>query len=162
VATIYHVTNDRNFANVKQHFQNPAEEASAHFVVTEDGVPHQFVRSTASSWTNGKIRNPRTDIHWLNAAVERCNAGLQNLNDYTLSIETMGIPHEPFREAQIATVLEITRYFLAKYPGIRKNRGHMGRHSDIDSVERDYCPGSTFPLSEIIRAVGGDPNQLNP
>lgn len=162
VAIIYHVTNDRDFANVRQHFQNPGSNASAHFVVTEDGVPHQFVRSPAAAWTNGIINQPRTDIHWLNEAVARCEAGLQNLNDYTLNIETIGIPHQPFATAQIETVLEITRYYLARYPGIRRNRGHMGRHSDIDSVERGYCPGSTFPLADIIRAVGGDPNQLNP
>jgi hypothetical protein len=158
VAIFFHVTDDLNFTNVKNHFQNPRSKASAHFVVTENGEKHQFVISGKAAWTNGIINHPRTDIRWLNAALR---SG-RNFNDFTLNIESMGKPGQPFEPAQIDAVIEIARYYVATNSGILLNRGHFNRHADVDSVDRPYCPSNSFPLAEIIQECGGDPLMLNP
>lgn len=72
----------------------------------------------------------------------------------------MGKPGMPFTPAQVERAVEITRYLLGRYPGIRPDRGHLLRHADINGASRAYCPGPTFPLREIITAVGGDPDRL--
>lgn len=162
VAIVYHVTDDLVFEHVRTHFTNPASRASAHFVVGRDGTLWQFVATRHAAWTNGDFAGWRQDIPWLNAAIARCYHatrnpnGRMNLNDFCCSIEFMGKPGMEFTPAQFVRAVEITRYLLGRYPGIRPNRGHLLRHADINSVSRPYCPGPTFPLGEVIEAVGGD------
>ena len=166
VAIVYHVTDDLVFEHVRSHFTNPASRASAHFVVGRGGTLWQFVATRHAAWTNGDFAGWRRDIPWLEAAIARCwhatlnPSGRFNLNDFTCSIEFIGKPGLPFTPAQFARAVELTRYLLARYPGIEPNRGHLLRHADINAVSRAYCPGPTFPLREIIAAVGGDTGVL--
>jgi len=166
-AIVYHVTDDLNFANVRSHFQRPDSRASSHFVVERDGTIYQFVGTAKAAWTNGDVAEPRRDLRWLAAAVRRCYhaernpTGTHNMNDFTITIECMGKPGLPFPPAQIARVVELSRYLLARYPAIRPTRGRLLRHSDINAVGRSYCPGPTFPLREVILTLGGDPGDFS-
>lgn len=160
VAIVYHVTDDLVLDHVQSWFQHPASRASAHFVVDRDGTIYQFVRTTGAAWTNGDYQGWRSDIPWLVEAIRRCQAGQRNLNDYTVTIEFMGKPGLAFTEPQVERAISLTRYLLARYPSIRPLRGHLLRHADINSVDRPYCPGPSFPLHQIIAAAGGDPNRL--
>jgi hypothetical protein len=162
VALTFHITDDPDFQNVKQHFQNPRSQASAQFVITPDGGKHQFVGSAKSSWTNGIINHPRTDIRWLNEAVRRSLAGQANLNDYTLNLEVLLARGKKISTPALASLIEISRYYVGIYTMILLNRGHMLRHSDIDSIDRPYDPGESIPLAEVIQELGGDPLLLNP
>lgn len=155
VAIVYHCTNDLTYQSTESWFQDPSSNASAHFVITRDGVPHQFVSSVDAAWTNGDVRNPRTDIPWLNKAV----ASGRNLNDYTIAYEFVATPDVPPTEAQYVTGIALSRYFCALY-GISPHRGHQLRHSDINSVTRSYCPGDKFDLARIVTALGGDPANM--
>ena len=159
-AIVYHVTDDLVFEHVRGHFTNLASRASAHFVIGRDGTLWQFVATRHAAWTNSDYANWRQDIPWLHAAIARCQRGERNLNDYTVNLEFMGKPGMPFTPAQFDRALELTRYLLGRYPRIRPHRGRLLRHADINAVDRPYCPGPTFPLREIILAVGGDPQQL--
>jgi murein DD-endopeptidase MepM/ murein hydrolase activator NlpD len=162
VAITYHMTDDLSFSNVKSWFQNPRSRASAHWVIPEDGTKHQFVGSAKASWSNGIIKNPRTDILWMNEAVRQVNLGRRNFNDYTINLEFIGKPGRAFTDRAIRSGIEIVRYYVAISPGITPNRGHHLRHADIDSVDRPFDPGPLFPLADIMRAVGADPLRLNP
>lgn len=162
VAITYHLTDDLSFENVKSWFQNPRSRASSHFVIDRDGSKHQFVGSSKASWSNGIINRPRTDIQWLNEAVRQVNLGRRNMNDYTINLEFINKPGMPFTREQIESGIDIVRYYVAIYPGIRPTRGHHVRHSDIDSVNRPYDPGPLFPLADLMRAVNADPLLLNP
>ncbi|MGI9254136.1 MAG: N-acetylmuramoyl-L-alanine amidase [Thermomicrobiales bacterium] len=155
-AIVFHVTDDLVFANVRDWFRRPESGASSHFVVERDGSIFQFVSTLNAAWTNGAIAEPRTDLPWLREAVRRCSPNTGgNLNNYTVTIECMGRPGMAFPAAQIARVTDLARYLLARYPAILPRRDRMLRHSDIDGVNRSYCPGPTFPLAEIIAAAGG-------
>ena len=160
-AIVYHITNDRSYANVASWFRNPASRASSHFVIDRDGTIHQFVSTRDAAWTNGDISAPRQDLPWLAGAITKIRREGGNLNDLSVTIETVGVPGEPVTLAQQDALVAITRYLLATYPSILPRRGRMLRHADINSTSRSYCPGAAFPLREIIRAVGGDPNDLS-
>lgn len=160
VAIIHHVTDDLSIDNVRSWFQNRSSNASAHFVVGRDGRIEQFVSTTKAAWTNGDYNRARTDIPWLAEAIRRVRAEGRNLNDWTINVEYVGEPGEPLTEAQYAAGVDIDRYCLATYPTIVPVRGHLGRHADVNAVDRPYCPGPAFDLERVIRAVGGDPTRM--
>lgn len=160
-AIVYHITNDRTFANVASWFRNPASRASSHFVVDRDGTIHQFVSLRDAAWTNGDIASPRSDLPWLTAAIAKIRREGGNLNDRTVTIETVGVPSEPITSSQHEALVALTEFLLAAFPTILPRRGRMLRHADINGRDRSYCPGPLFPLAEIIRAVGGDPMDMS-
>jgi murein DD-endopeptidase MepM/ murein hydrolase activator NlpD len=159
VAIVYHVTDDMSLGNVTSWFQNPNSDASSHWVIDRDGMAYQFVGSAQAAFTNGDVKNPRQDIPWLKAITPDLLTKRTNLNYYTITFEHIGEPDVPFTPEQIATSVALSQYYLAVY-GIARDRGHMIRHSDINSVDRRYCPGELFPLADIIVACGGDPTRL--
>lgn len=163
VAIVYHITDSMNLQGTIAWFQNPASRASAHVVIDRDGSIFQLVSSGHAAWTNNDIKNPRRDIPWLNDAIAQNwqHGGPMSLNDFTLTIEHVGTPAQPPTEAQYASSIALSAYWRDRY-GIVPNRGHLLRHSDINSVDRPYCPGPAFDLARVIRALGGDPAQLAP
>ena len=135
-------------------------------MIERDGTLYQFVATHHAAWTNGDFKRWRQGIPWLIAAIARCHhpvdnpRGRMNLNDFTVNLEFMGKPGQPFAEPRVAGAIALTRYLLARYPTILPIRGHLLRHADINAVDREYCPGPTFPLRQIIETVGGDPARL--
>lgn len=156
VALVYHITDDLKLENTISWFLNPASQASSHFVIARDGTVYQFVGTLNAAWTNGDVNRPRTDIGWLNRAVD---SGV-NINKYTITIEHVGTPNDPPTEAQYRASTALSKYAIARY-GIKANRAHMMRHADINSVSRPYCPGPRFDLARIIRDCGGDPADMS-
>jgi murein DD-endopeptidase MepM/ murein hydrolase activator NlpD len=161
VSIFYHITDDMNFSNVRSWFQNATSQASAQFVITRDGMPHQFVGSAKAAWTNGDVQSPRTDILWINEAVRKVRQGLANFNDYTIALEFINDSRNVITDLQIERAIQITKYYDATYH-IPKNRGHHNRHADVNSVTRPNCPGKDFPLQEILQESGVDWQVLNP
>lgn len=166
VAVVHHITDDLNVNNVLSWFQNANSKASAHFVVSREiqdneAIVYQMVSTAQSAWTNGDINQPRKDIIWLDEAVKNCLRGGANLNDYCITIEYVGKPDVPPTLAQYRAGNAIMRWSHCAW-GIPYDRGHQLRHSDINSVTRSYCPGPSFDLGSLIRAVGGDPKKMNP
>jgi hypothetical protein len=161
VAIVYHITDAMEVGSTLNWFQNPASKASAHVVIDRDGTIYQPVSSTKTAWANNDIKNPRRDIPWMNAAIAQSwsNGGPMSLNDFTLAIEHVGTPVDPPTEAQYRRSIEISAYWRDRY-SIKPNRGRMIRHSDINSVDRSYCPGPNFDLKRIITALGGDPARM--
>jgi N-acetylmuramoyl-L-alanine amidase len=151
-------------------FRDPAHQASAHYGIGPDGTVLQFVRDDNTAWANGNIRNPGLLHPWLLDAVQTST----NPNRLTLSIEWAGyhvggtwvkvpyggdrldtIQHGTIRqywvppEAQYQAGLTLIRTLCAKYH-IPTDRAHIGRHSDLDTVTRWFCPGDGFPLQRLL------------
>jgi hypothetical protein len=162
IAIVYHCTDDLVLENTISWFQNPASNASAHFVIDRDGTTYQFVSSTDAAWTNGdwQVKGEpgyRTDIAWL---VEAIAAG-HNVNDFTIAYEFVATPDTPPTDAQYISAIGLSRYFChPKILGIDPNRSHQLRHADINRISRGYCPGPAFDLARIIRELGGDPARM--
>ena len=155
LALVYHVTDDANFAGSLDWLTKPGSRASAHFAIDRDGTTYQLVASRRAAWTNGEIHDPNLLVSWMAHALQRVRQGA-NLNDFTIAIEHAGTRTNGFTEPQIAASIALSRYLLAFWK-IAPSRSTMLRHSDIDAIERPYCPGDAFPLARIIRACGGDP-----
>ncbi|HEU0165100.1 MAG TPA: peptidoglycan recognition family protein, partial [Thermomicrobiales bacterium] len=154
---VYHCTDDLVLANTTGWFLNPSSKASANFVIDRDGTVYQFVSSKDGPWSNGEINKPRTDIPELTRIL---TSGM-NPNDYCITYEFVATPETPPTQAQYDAAIRLSRYFC--HPGvyaINPNRSHQLRHADIDSVNRANCPGPHFDLTQIITAIGGDPNQI--
>lgn len=169
VAICYHTTWDMNLDNVIQHFRNPASWASSTFVIDRDGTPYQMMSSEVAPWTNGDYRdvdtgawnNPTTLIPWFTEAVQSCERGEHNLNDFFITYEFISTPDIPPTDRQYETAIQLSRYFChpAVY-GISPHRGHHMRHADVNSVSKWFDPGAQFDLRRIILAIGGDPTNM--
>jgi hypothetical protein len=159
IAIIYHCTDDLNLQNTLSWFLNPNSNASSTLVIDRDGKTYQCVSSKNVPWTNGVVRSPNLNIGYVQEMRRR---GV-NFNNGSITIETVATPSVPPTEAQYKTLEAWTKYFT--HPdvygkSIKKIRGFLGRHADIDSEGRSYCPGPDFNLSRIIRSVNGDPLKL--
>jgi N-acetyl-anhydromuramyl-L-alanine amidase AmpD len=143
-------------------FQNPVSRSSVHALVDRKGGIHLLVDADRCAWSNDDLKNPRRDIAWLNDAIAKtwfCG-GPMSLNDFTLSIEFVSAQRKAANEAQYRSIIELASYWRDRY-GLKPNRGHLLRHSDINSVDRVYCPGPEFDLARIIEALGGSPVSLD-
>ena len=160
VALSYHITDDLDLDRVLRWLRQEGSNASSHWVIDTDGSKYQLVGSAMASYTNGDVQRPRMDIPWIARHAPDWIAKRDNANYYTISIEHVGIPGKPFTDAQIASSIEVSRYYLATYPTITRDRGHMTRHADYNSVTRPYCPGDLFPLGTIIVECDGDPKSF--
>jgi N-acetyl-anhydromuramyl-L-alanine amidase AmpD len=179
VAVVRHITDDLSLANTTNWFLDPGSRASAHFVVSRQvdkatgmAIVYQFVRSAHAAWTNGdyatwvngawRLNDWRTDIPWLVEAIASCRRQEHNLNDFTINVEHVATPDDPPTEPQYKSSIALGRYFGdRRVYGISPHRGHQLRHSDIDRIERGYCPGPHFDNQRIILALGGDPFDMS-
>ncbi len=118
-------------------FKNPESDASAHYLVNQDGSVWQFVREEDTAWANGEVREPDRRIPWLDDCLRRG----QNPNRLTVAIETERRWHEPLTAPQYAALVELLRGILARY-ALPADREHIIPHSAIDSVNRAHCPGN--------------------
>ena len=146
---------------VVAHFQNPASEASAHFVVDRDGTIYQCVSTLKAAWTNGDVRAPRRDIPALAAVLPtvRGAGGWINFNDFCVTIEYHGLPELGVTEAQYASGIALAAYVRDRY-GVSPHRGGQLQHADVNPETRAHCPGPRFDLARVIRGIGGDPARL--
>lgn len=163
VAFVHHCTDDLYFPNTDSWFQQNGSNASAHFVIDReegrDGFAkvYQYVSSKDAAWTNGDWDDPRSDVPWLNDALQR---GI-NTNCPTIAAEYVATPSTPPTAAQYKSGIALARYFAhPKVYGIGVNRGTQNRHADVNSVSREYCPGPDFDLAYIITELGGDPTKM--
>ncbi len=161
-----------------QYFQqnNLANPVSSNYGIGKDGRIVQYVRDEDTAFANGIIRNPRTsELPWItsginpnnqtisiewegahqgghsgNAAFNGKSIGVDLVNDG--SVKQFWVP----TAAQYQAGLSLIRFLCATH-GIPTDRAHIGRHSDIDSVRKWFCPGEGFPLQRLLNDLGGAP-----
>ena len=147
---------------------------SSNYGIGKGGEIVRYVKDEDGAHANGIIRNPNTGVvPWINwAATNHVNP-----NDMTISIEWEGTHHNgksgqvDFEgkkldvdyvrgslndgdywvptEAQYQAGLALIRYLCAEH-NISRDRVHICRHSDVDSVTKWFCPGAGFPMQRLI------------
>ena len=158
-------------------FRKPGWGASAHYGVGQDGRVVQFVDEGDTAWANGPIRDPNTgaatwvaqarDNRWdpnaMSITIEwegrhsGGRGGTVVFNGESLNVDfikgTITGFWEP-TEAQYQAGLGLIREIAARH-NIPLDRAHIGRHSDVDSVRKWFCPGDGFPLERLLNDLQG-------
>lgn len=147
-----------SLASTDQWFNHQhANPSSAHYGVGKAGEIHQYVQDWDVAYSNGKVLHPNL------AAVPWLGTYKGNPNQITLSIEmeghhtwvdgkvggTVAAPWVP-TEVQYGAVLDLAKYLTARH-GIKIDRSHITRHSDYDSINKNWCPGSGWPHGRFIQ-----------
>lgn len=162
-AICWHITAGSG-ASALSWLTNPASDASANYVVTEDGKIHELVNPEAgqqgAAWANGQVSKPNMAnplvASWINAGI--------NPNRRTVSIEHAGQSSMgkggSLTAGQIAATVKLTAWLCRRF-GIAPDRQHVIPHAFIDSVNRANCPGfaerewTTWvdAIAELVRGV---------
>ena len=136
---VLHYTNMISAEAARRRLRDPAVEASAHYLVREDGHVWQLVAEHRRAWQAG-------------AAFWR---GERDINSRSIGIEIAHPGHawgyRPFWPAQLASVLTLCQGILARY-GIQPR--DVVAHSDI-APNRKEDPGELFPWAQFATAGVG-------
>ncbi|MCD6048192.1 MAG: N-acetyl-anhydromuranmyl-L-alanine amidase [Gammaproteobacteria bacterium] len=100
-------------------------KVSSHLFIRRDGEVVQFVPFHKRAWHAGTS----------------CFQGIPDCNDYSIGIELEGCDDQPFTDAQYATLVEVSRAIMHRYPAI--NLARITGHSDI-APGRKTDPGPCF------------------
>lgn len=159
---VFHISGEEDVDQTIACYQNPISRISVHALVARSGRIHLIVDPSRAAWSNNDVKNPRRDVEWLNQSIAKSadRGGPMSLNDFTLAIEFVGAPQTQPTEEQYRSIIELSAYWRDRF-GIQPNRGRFLRHSDINSVDRLYCPGPRFDLARVIEALGGSPDDLS-
>src|SRR5262245_9897646 len=161
-ALVWHVTVG-GFAGSLSWLTSPASNASANYLINTNGAIYELVPPTESAWANGAVNQPDLSNPLIATWVR--TPGL-NINQRTVSIEvvrTQSAMNKPggFTAAQHAALVTLSAW-LCDTQAIVPDRVHIIRHAQIDSVNRQYCPGLAESemqdwIGEIARLVGAAP-----
>jgi N-acetylmuramoyl-L-alanine amidase len=130
---VLHYTDTRTLDETLALLCDPAREASAHYVVDEDGSVHALVAEEARAWHAGKA-------YW---------RGQRDVNARSIGIEIQNPGHRcgyrEFPDAQIASLVELCGGIVGRH-GIAP-RDVVG-HSDV-APARKRDPGELFPWQRL-------------
>lgn len=116
-------------------FNDPASEASAHYLVNKDGSIWRFVGEEDTAWANGVVKRPNRADPLIDSWVA---AGI-NPNRRTISIETEGWHYEDLTPPQLASVAWLAAD-ITRRRGLPADGTRLLGHNEIDSVTRARCP----------------------
>lgn len=123
--------------------RNREAKASAHYLVTREGIVYQLVLDENTAWHAGIVNKPDWPLY-----------DGTNPNRYTIGIEHEGTPNKPLTEGQYQATLELHKMLMIKY-NIPPDRDHIIGHYRIDSVNRPNCPGPLFPWNRLFMELPG-------
>ena len=147
IAIVNHVTAGA-FPGCLSWMQNPAAQASAHYIITKTGRIIQIVKEGDKAWHAGSVNEPNWSLY-----------DGTNPNLYTLGIEHEGQSGEALTEQQYQSTLFLHKELTSKY-GIPINTDRIIGHYRIDSVNRPNCPGSGFPWDRLFKDLKGGKDVL--
>lgn len=135
--------------NIANYFATGTEQASAHFIIGQDGTIVQGVPCSLAAWGNGIVDLPRITLppginpNFYTISIEHCKPSIDNSDQLTM--------------AQQQSSFQLVQALCDHY-NIPKRRGdQLGgiiSHADIDSVSRARCPGP-YPWTDLIAFLGG-------
>jgi len=138
IAIINHITSGQ-FPGCLDWMCNPIAKVSAHYLVTKTGRIIQMVKEGDSAYHAGIVNKPTWPLY-----------DGTNPNKYTLGIEHEGQPGDRLTEDQYQATLWLHRDLTQKYR-IPISKNHIIGHNQIDSVNRQDCPGSGFPWNRLLK-----------
>jgi N-acetyl-anhydromuramyl-L-alanine amidase AmpD len=129
---------------IGKYFQTDSVQASAHFVIGQDGVIVQGVECTFAAWANGLLTAGHAPYLPDNV----------NPNLYTVSIEHVKSStdnSDALTQIQAQKSFELMQCICNTY-GVPKQAGDANggiiTHADIDPVNRSRCPGP-YPWDQL-------------
>lgn len=171
-AVVWHITAGSG-ASALSWLTNPDSNASANYVITEDGKVHELVNPEAgqqgAAWANGDVQQPNLGNPLIAAWV---TAGI-NPNRRCVSIEHAGQSSNgkggSLTKPQIAATVRLTAWLCSRF-GIAPDRAHILPHAWINSVTRPNCPGFSEvewvtwvdAINEIVKSGTTPPPSADP
>lgn len=138
-----------------QYWADPDVQASAHYMVEENGDACRVINDEDGAWTNGDVNQPLEEIRYL------LSLG-GNLNNWTLTIEADGDASNVLTAEERLTIIWIMETWAIKYPEIMVNlvnRTHG--HYTANSVSRAFCGRYVPSIDEHLKAwVAGAGTQI--
>jgi N-acetyl-anhydromuramyl-L-alanine amidase AmpD len=123
-------------------FDNPASQASSHYMVGKGGQIWRFVNETDMAWHAGGVAFPSWVLLKPNV----------NPNLYTIGIEHEGFSGEPWTDAMYQSCAELIADICRRY-GIPVDRNHIIGHNLINSNGRANCPGTGVNWDRLLKTV---------
>lgn len=174
LASTQHVTagaKGKEFPNCITWFQNPAAQASAHFLFGKKGEIVQFVSIDDTAWANGLqyARAPQKGLNWdgagwYNARGHKCFPTWPLLarpvspNLTTVSMEHAGQSDEPWTVPMFNATVDVLQWLgAARRITWTPHRTLIG-HYELDTADRRNCPGPHVEWERLARAA----NQVVP
>ncbi|WP_339060108.1 N-acetylmuramoyl-L-alanine amidase [Tepidibacillus marianensis] len=160
---VCHIT-EGSYAGAVSWLCNPDAQASAHFVVAQDGRITQLVQLTDSSWCNGTSTDPSSKVYYGKSSLAAVRERKTNANYYTVTIEHEGIwakTKGKLTDAQLAATIELIAWIRSEVKRIYGveiplDREHIVGHYQINPVTKPNCPGALFQFDTIIETLKGE------
>lgn len=155
-----HIT-DGSFGGAVTWLCNPAAQASAHFVVAQDGRVVQLVPIEDTAWCNGTSDLASNSAYYGHSTLPTVVARKVNANKYTISIEHEGAyltTHGVLTVKQLATTIDLIAFIRAEVKRIYNvviplDRAHIVGHYQITPINKPNCPGAGFQFDTIIKTL---------
>ncbi len=125
-------------------FSDPSVQKSSHFLVDTDGSVTQFVSTKNTAFCNGIVVNPVSEL-----VLQRTGT---NPNEFTFSIENVGMSPSDFTDAQCHTDALILSY-LHKAWNLPLDRTHVIRHQEIEATKTCPSLASVEKILEMARLL---------
>jgi N-acetyl-anhydromuramyl-L-alanine amidase AmpD len=159
---VCHIT-EGAYAGAVSWLCNPDAQASAHFVVAQDGRVSQLVELTDGSWCNGTSTDAASKVFYGKSSLAAVRERKTNANYYTVSIEHEGVwanAHGKLPDAQLAATIELIKHIRSEVKriygvDIPLDREHIVGHYQVDPITKPNCPGANFQFDEIIATLKG-------
>jgi hypothetical protein len=136
-----HVT-EGSAASVRNWFNNPAAEVSAHYMVTKAGEIDQFVDEDDTAFHNGRVFTPTAPL-----VLERPNV---NPNAYSIGIEHEGDGKSDLTPAQRAASAQLIADISARRK-IPIDQRHVVGHRQV--YAKKSCPGKIDVHALLVVAL---------
>lgn len=142
---------------------NPSSDVSSHFVVSKKGEITQLVDIRDTAWCNGTSYNPKLLEKSTSNIVKNRKT---NANFYSITIEHEGYSKNDgsiTQEQEEATV-DLIKYIynqikLIYNKNIILDREHIIGHYEIAPNKKPNCPGSKFPIDNIVKKLNNIDNK---
>lgn len=149
IAIINHITAGL-YPGCLSWMQNPASQASCHYLILKNGRILQLVKDEDTAWHAGIVNKPNWPLY---------NGKNPNLN--TIGIEHEALAGEGLTEEQYQANLWLHRYLLAKHSGIKLDSDHIIGHNRTDTVNRANDPGPKFPWERLFADLKGERRKVD-
>ena len=150
-AIVIHIA-EGTAASVDSWFHATDSQVSAHYLVTQAGRVHQYVREEDAAWHAGRIDKPT----WTGLK-KRADGTYISPNTYTVGIEHEGQDASPWPDVMYVRSAMLLAELHVRW-GIPIDRAHVVGHREIYSLKT--CPGSVVDLTRLVglaRALVGLP-----